>query len=328
MICSELGAACDFSNIPSSRCVAGRHTSKQATRRAVLQRLRLRRQHHERASELVGWHRASRRPCQSSTTDPSRSTRSRRSSFAERWSPLAKRPVRHPGTQCPTHRCSTWPSSIAPSAPRSTTFPARRRRAKKPEECAGQPRARVTVSGQDRDVVSHGFLLNHSKPGSIAMTRGEWTDVTVIRLRQLWSEGHSTAEIGRRLGFSKNAVGGKTHRLDLPARPSPIRAAGSGNPSPLRRPPVPTLAEIMPLRSLEVPHAAKAAEPPLMTATARDTAPAPIRFATAACCWPLGEPGAPNFRFCDALVVAGRPYCDAHCRAAYRTVRDRQANTA
>ena len=51
----------------------------------------------------------------------------------------------------------------------------------------------------------------------------EWTDDTIRALRQLWSEGHSTAEIGRRMGISKNAVVGKSHRLDLPARPSPIR---------------------------------------------------------------------------------------------------------
>jgi len=50
-----------------------------------------------------------------------------------------------------------------------------------------------------------------------------WTDQVVTRLRSLWAEGHSTAEIGRRLGVSKNAVVGKAHRLDLPARPSPIR---------------------------------------------------------------------------------------------------------
>ena len=51
----------------------------------------------------------------------------------------------------------------------------------------------------------------------------EWTDDTIRELRQLWSEGHSTAEIGRRIGISKNAVVGKAHRLDLPTRPSPIR---------------------------------------------------------------------------------------------------------
>lgn len=58
----------------------------------------------------------------------------------------------------------------------------------------------------------------------------EWADETIIRLRELWSEGHSTAEIGRRLGVSKNAVVGKAHRLDLPARPSPIRREGERPP--------------------------------------------------------------------------------------------------
>ena len=53
--------------------------------------------------------------------------------------------------------------------------------------------------------------------------RAGWNSDTVARLRQLWGEGHPTAEIGRRLGLSKNAVIGKAHRLDLPNRPSPIR---------------------------------------------------------------------------------------------------------
>jgi hypothetical protein len=51
----------------------------------------------------------------------------------------------------------------------------------------------------------------------------EWAEETIVRLRTLWDEGLSTAEIGRRLGVSKNAVVGKAHRLDLPARPSPIQ---------------------------------------------------------------------------------------------------------
>jgi hypothetical protein len=50
-----------------------------------------------------------------------------------------------------------------------------------------------------------------------------WDNHTVQMLRDLWTEGYSTAEIGRRLGFSKNAIIGKAHRLDLDARPSPIR---------------------------------------------------------------------------------------------------------
>lgn len=50
-----------------------------------------------------------------------------------------------------------------------------------------------------------------------------WTAERVDELIGLWKEGLSTAEIGRRLGMSKNAVVGKAHRLNLPARPSPIK---------------------------------------------------------------------------------------------------------
>ena len=72
----------------------------------------------------------------------------------------------------------------------------------------------------------------------------EWTDNMISELRQLWSEGHSTAEIGRRMGITKNAVVGKAHRLDLSARPSPIRTGGAPRPPRApRRHPVPRLAE-------------------------------------------------------------------------------------
>lgn len=60
----------------------------------------------------------------------------------------------------------------------------------------------------------------------------EWNDEVIARLRALWDEGHSTAEIGRRLGVSKNAIVGKAHRLALPPRPSPIRRATGETPRP------------------------------------------------------------------------------------------------
>ena len=65
----------------------------------------------------------------------------------------------------------------------------------------------------------------------------EWAEETIVRLRTLWDEGLSTAEIGRRLGVTKNAIVGKAHRLDLPARPSPIRRDGSGGAPRRPRPP-------------------------------------------------------------------------------------------
>ena len=65
----------------------------------------------------------------------------------------------------------------------------------------------------------------------------DWTDdATIATLRRLWSEGHSTAEIGRRMGISKNAVVGKAHRLDLPGRRSPIKPRDPSAPKPKRKP--------------------------------------------------------------------------------------------
>jgi GcrA cell cycle regulator len=148
----------------------------------------------------------------------------------------------------------------------------------------------------------------------------EWTDDRIRELRQLWSEGHSTAEIGRRMGVSKNAVVGKAHRLDLPARRSPIRIGGS--PRALRAPrrqPVPRLADTQPLPCLcgaDIPMPVERIAPTVKPA--RHAASAPRRSGSHPCCWPIGEPGTPAFRFCDDPAQSGGSYCDEHARLAYR----------
>jgi GcrA cell cycle regulator len=167
----------------------------------------------------------------------------------------------------------------------------------------------------------------------------EWNEEAIVRLRALWAEGHSTAEIGRRLGVSKNAVVGKAHRLDLPARPSPIRRDGNGGaarrPAP-RRVAGPTLP---PLSSTAMPavETPPALPRPAMTVTQRiPVAAPPPRIAavprpfarTVACCWPIGEPGTRSFRFCDAQAIVGKPYCDEHAQLAYVKVRDRREDAA
>jgi GcrA cell cycle regulator len=145
----------------------------------------------------------------------------------------------------------------------------------------------------------------------------EWPDETVAVLRQLWAEGHSTAEIGRRLQRSKNAVVGKAHRLDLPGRESPIRRKGGDQtPRPPRHRPVPKLADMMPVASTPPTPPARPLAPRATTDRQTPATPATNRR-THSCCWPLGEPGRPGFRFCDAPAVPGRPYCDAHARLAY-----------
>ena len=45
-----------------------------------------------------------------------------------------------------------------------------------------------------------------------------WTETQVAELRKLWSEPHTAAQIGRKLGVSKNAVIGKAYRLGLPPK--------------------------------------------------------------------------------------------------------------
>ncbi len=183
----------------------------------------------------------------------------------------------------------------------------------------------------------------------------EWSEDTIGRLRALWDEGHSTAEIGRRLGVSKNAVVGKAHRLDLPARPSPIRRDGSG---PARRNRTPRRVAGPTLPPLVSAHGATAASRPTMPPSAPRPPPSPLvarpqqpaahssplpvagpqparlqaaprPFArTVACCWPIGEPGTKSFRFCDADALLGKPYCHEHAQLAYVKVRDRREDAA
>ena len=50
-----------------------------------------------------------------------------------------------------------------------------------------------------------------------------WTEQMVEDLKKMWDEGLTTGEIGKRLGVSKNSIVGKVHRLQLVARPSPIK---------------------------------------------------------------------------------------------------------
>ncbi len=50
-----------------------------------------------------------------------------------------------------------------------------------------------------------------------------WTDERVALLKQLWTARKSAGAIAAVLGCTRNAVIGKSHRLELPGRASPIR---------------------------------------------------------------------------------------------------------
>ena len=158
-----------------------------------------------------------------------------------------------------------------------------------------------------------------------------WTDGTITRLRALWAEGLSTAEIGRRLGTTKNAIVGKAHRLDLPSRPCPVKREACDPRAPrndVRYVPPPKLSDLVPLKSLSAPLPAD--RPARSSAQARSTprpvpgwdaafapAPVPSRIGNGPCCWPLGEPGTKSFRYCGEPAAAREPYCPVHRATAW-----------
>lgn len=116
-----------------------------------------------------------------------------------------------------------------------------------------------------------------------------WSDERVERLKALWSQGLSTAEIGRKLGTTKNAVVGKSHRLGLEPRPSPI-AGGTGG------------------RQRGKGSVSKA--PRIGD---------PVDLTPEMCRWPSGDPGDADFHFCGKPSADGKPYCQHHCEMAYVT---------
>jgi len=153
-----------------------------------------------------------------------------------------------------------------------------------------------------------------------------WTESTIARLRELWSEGISASEIGRRLGISKNAVIGKVHRLDLPGRSCPLKQGGRSRPQTPRivrtgsRTTLPTLQSLQQPGATTAPSARDRVTIRRSPAAATPPAIPPTLFRpwqkSQPCCWPIGQPGTSGFRYCDAGSLPGKPYCEEHyCRA-------------
>ncbi len=150
----------------------------------------------------------------------------------------------------------------------------------------------------------------------------EWTPERTNALIALWDEGLTTAEIGRRLGTTKNAVVGKAHRLVLPKRaPSRPRAERPSSSGTVVRAPARRVSTQTP----------RPAPPPV----AKEPLPDPDKVVCleglthGMCAWPIGDPGDPNFRFCGRDAAPGKPYCAGHCTVAYvRVSRDRESRAA
>ena len=152
-------------------------------------------------------------------------------------------------------------------------------------------------------------------------TVNSWSASVISRMKNLFDKGMSTSEIGKRLGFSKNAIVGKINRLGWNAPKKKAAAAGQRpkaahkpkkaalKPQPKKKPapkkihkPTPTEAR-QSKKNIErvILHSAQ------LMALRPDQ-----------CRWPLGDPDSDNFRFCGEKCFTGKPYCFEHCKHAYQ----------
>lgn len=180
-----------------------------------------------------------------------------------------------------------------------------------------------------------------------SLTRsGDWPGDQLDLLRKLWADGKSGAVIAVELSKigparTKNAVVGKAHRLNLPARPSPIVPRDPSAPPravvpkpkpvvPMIWPPPDKTPSAGPPREAAPPGAGVGAgavsptipaapAPPIFRRVSGTMAPrAPHR----ACQWPMNN-GAP-WRFCGDPRWDGtrQPYCETHARLSRAKARD------
>ena len=133
-----------------------------------------------------------------------------------------------------------------------------------------------------------------------------WNDTNVARLKELWDQGLPTAQIGKLLGFTKNAVVGKAHRIGLERRPSPIRrTAVKPDRKKARSPIVPKLN----FEAAKEESRQQTFQPTIRNLFTNQT--------KRGCEWPEGHPDESDFKFCGKDRFEDKPYCIDHCAVAY-----------
>ena len=146
-----------------------------------------------------------------------------------------------------------------------------------------------------------------------------WNEENVVKLRELWDQGLPTAQIGKLLGFTKNAVVGKAHRIGLERRPSPIRrTAVKPDRKKARSPVVPKLnfesqVTLNKSDTNKTEYQQTTSNIKFQPKTKNLFAVAPKR----GCEWPEGHPDEVEFHFCGKERFEDKPYCLDHCAVAY-----------
>lgn len=157
----------------------------------------------------------------------------------------------------------------------------------------------------------------------------QWTAPRDQQLETLWIAGHSTAEIGRRMNTTKNAVVGRAHRLKLTPRPAAVMNTNAPSGKKRRRPErvygPPPPPPPLPAGRVTLP---KLVSVPVAPPPAPKPAPVPVRSTRFKSCQFIRSNQRP-WLFCEApaveiLTEAGKTI-DAWCAKCFDVVYQRRA---
>ncbi len=145
----------------------------------------------------------------------------------------------------------------------------------------------------------------------------EWTIEDVEKLKRYLEAGFATSEIGRRLGYTKNAVIGKIHRLKSSDKLENVKIPKKKISSPRS---INEFAVDMILKERaekaekEINRKVKNLEP--FDGLKVKLIDLPVD----ACVWPVSETKDGDFCFCGMQVVKNKSYCLRHCQEAYNII--------
>ncbi|PCJ99516.1 MAG: gcrA cell cycle regulator family protein [Zetaproteobacteria bacterium] len=143
-----------------------------------------------------------------------------------------------------------------------------------------------------------------------------WTDDRVSILKKLWGDGHTAAEIAKKLGgVTRNAVIGKAHRLKLSNRVSPIQQNKKpANKNTQRKAPVEKVKVVAASSTVKTVSASSGKDSPASSGALYSLLDLKPRM----CRWPSGDPREEGFGFCGETSISGIPYCEEHAKIAYQ----------